>query len=841
MIDYRIYGKYINRLIEQGLSLYPVKGKEWGEKYKQPFGKPSNVPKYDAVGFFDIMDMNNTDCMAVRTGSQSEGVICIDVDSKYKLGFGEVLLKDLSGLWAGVFEKMLVEKTPSGGYHLYIRVAGEAIGSGKLASRPSTMEELALSKEKKKCFLEIRGEGNLSQCYPSPDYTLVYDRPIGTIDREEWDGLLMFLRSYDEVPVEEVVKIRATKDDKMYSLSPWEDFNNGLEAPEVLADNGWTLIRSVGSFDQYKKPGKKDNEVSAVYNHKTGLYTIHTTSTELENKTYNPASLKRLLEFGGDGGRFYQWLVDNKYGQYRKEVELSKIIAAAKKGVDPPANISLEGKKEYEEVKVKLKEQYPYGLFWETTDSGYIEINKHRFLSVCREIGFRKYKNECVLLDGHLIKSIEEQDFYNRMKSYIDAEKEGDKVLGAYETFVQKSGSFSISRLDKLDHTIVLSSTKYVSYKFFSNLYLRITKDSVEELSYDSLDMVIWERQIQKRDFIRNEEYRKSIFWDFLGKATPFDNHVMKCLGFLYHDYKDEQAYFILTTEQCENPKDGGGSGKNVLWNLTKLTTTLKNKPAAVMKLDEQMMQSWRGERVYCFSDLPRKFDFETLKEPINGEGIMKQLHKDVYEIPVYDMPKFGGSTNFSYDDSDNGVGRRIRTIEFTNYFTLRGDGSISREYAGKMFPIDWDENDFSGFDGCVIHFIQEYLRGDCVINKPKMTSGGWVKQFKQMYTYLFEFINEHIEKWVSEGELMTREFQNEHESFCKENGIRHTRSYPSINDALKSYCEHYGYGFSANHLGSKGGVRVRCRKFWKDIHEEKVEEIKWHSASEWKDEETPF
>ena len=58
---------------------------------------------------------------------------------------------------------------------------------------------------------------------------------------------------------------------------------------------------------------------------------------------------------------------------------------------------------------------------------------------------------------------------------------------------------------------------------------------------------------------------------------TVNEDYLLSCIGYLAHEYKDETAaYIIVLTEQCENPKDGGGAGKNVFSELFRILLLLR-------------------------------------------------------------------------------------------------------------------------------------------------------------------------------------------------------------------------------------------------------------------------
>ena len=88
----------------------------------------------------------------------------------------------------------------------------------------------------------------------------------------------------------------------------------------------------------------------------------------------------------------------------------------------------------------------------------------------------------------------------------------------------------------------------------------------------------------------------------------------------------------------------------------------------------------------------------------------MKKLFKNEVEIPNVEMPKFLIQTNFSYEISDGGLKRRIKQIEFTDYFSKCGGVDI---HFNAHFPKDWNAEDWAGFDNIMASSIQLFLKNN--------------------------------------------------------------------------------------------------------------------------------
>lgn len=817
----RTISQEIQYLVEQGICLIPISEKlNKDGKSRVPVIKWTGLTMpIDILDLFDLMMNNDTNTVAMVLGKPSGRLVCIDVDTKYKPGFDAVLFSDLKDFYPNLFEKFRIEKTPSGGYHIYYRIDGqeELPGCLKPASREATPEEIEEKPKggKTRCFLEIKCQGGLSHCYPDDGYILVKDNPVPLLTQDEHNSIRALCESYNEVV--KVENVRATKEmSDFYSENPYEHFNRSEDGSRILEEFGWVFLRKSGVFNYYTKPGSKEKKVSASFNIQKCLYKIFTAGTELDPKAYSPSILLAELKYGGDRKELYSYLVAKGYGKIKKAREKSIIKRSVSNGTPIPANVSEDGKKEYEEQKQKMFEKYPYGVFWKISDDGVVKISREDLYRVIDELGFRTYRGVVCRVDGYLIYEFTENEFYNELKKYISKEESSFiDICNAYEAFLQNSGKFTISRTIVLDESVIMRSSKLVSYKFYKNCYVRIDKDVIETLSYNDVTGCIWVKDIKDRNFsiIPEEVTNNSIYYDFLNNAIGMSSYLKKCVGYCAHDYRDEQGYFILASEQCENPKHGAGAGKNVFWDLFKKITTFKSTPASMIKKDNQLLQSWNGERLFCFADMPKNFDMIFFKEMIGGSGVQRKLYVNEVEIGVGDMCKMVGSTNYSVDDSDPGVARRIRMIEFTDYFTQLGDGALVKKY-GKMFPMDWDEDDYLGFDNLMMVCIQEYIASNSNIEKAPLTAGGWSKQFEQKYKHLYEFIIQNIEDWVRIGRVNNEYMKKIYRTYCEDNTVRGLSAYTQ-NKAIEDYCLHFGIPFVHHGIvWRENGIVVRGREF---------------------------
>ena len=816
----------LSELISDGLALIPIQNgsKKPFEPFKgtKPFSGADLAAKISAFDASSVAFRVGTISGGVSNGSR--GLICIDVDSKHKEGFSERIYGDIQTLYPEIFEKLLIDRTPSGGLHFYyiliVGVGANFPSTCDLASRKCTEEELSLDPStKKKAFLELKAsDGSLSQCFPSVGYSRIFGgNKIKELTEDEHSYLISLCFSYNEVEKVEPTKIKTVeKSNYEDGQTPFDQFNISLKGAEVLTDLGWRFYKTSGIYDQYIKPGNNKNNIGATFNRSTKIYKIFTSNSNIDQRAYNPSSLLCKYKYNGDWSTFYKDLVSEGYGTLLSRIEKSIIKRSIKFDTELPANISEKGISIWKEEKEKWKTDYKFGIFWEEDDKGAYSISRESLYDVSREMGFRIYKDKIVVIDDLYIKLVDDRFYYNKLKEYL-----GDchiDLKDCYENFLQNSGKFTITRLDILNEDSVLKSTKYVSYKFYKNCYVCITSDGLEILSYSELNQLIWFQYIKNRDFVFVEE-AKGLYFDFIKNAIGWSEYVMKCIGYYAHDYRDEEGYLMVASERCEHSKDGGGSGKNIFWKLFSLITTFKSTAAEMIKKDTQFLQSWNYERVFVMADLPNKFDLIFFKDMVTDGAVVKKLYKDEFNVDVSEMAKLGASTNYSVDNSDPGLKRRVRFIEFTNYYTKLGGVKTA---TGKMFPKDWDEQEYLFFDNIMAECIRVYLKSDCVIEESIMSEGGYIKQFEQKYNHLYDFIKMYIEEWKSIGKVSNSMFNLQYKEFLEEANIKKGLSSFTINKAVEDYCVNQKEKFKLDAVWREHGKLVRGRLFGEGVKEEK-------------------
>lgn len=255
--------------------------------------------------------------VAVCCGKVSGNLETIDIDCKYDItgNLFDAYKRLVHEQSPGLLKKMVLEKTQNNGYHLMYRCP-VIEGNKKLASRPSTPEELAKDQhDKQKVLIETRGEGGYVVIAPSPGYELVYSNfdKLQVITPGEREILLSCARSLNEIFVEE--KIPSHQIPKYEGESPLDAYCQNGDVQEVLEANGWVFVNEKGLKQYFRRPGDTDAKHSAEFHTGKRLFYVWTSSTVFDNeKAYNPAQVLCKLNFGGDFSKCSKWLLENGYG-----------------------------------------------------------------------------------------------------------------------------------------------------------------------------------------------------------------------------------------------------------------------------------------------------------------------------------------------------------------------------------------------------------------------------------------------------------------------------------------------------------------------------------------------
>jgi hypothetical protein len=214
----------------------------------------------------------------------------------------------------GLVERLVIERSPSGGWHVVLRHESEVFGNLKLAERavvvPSDHEVALYGKNYKPrkvgdhwevwlTLIETRGEGGIFLCDPTPGYELVQGRldSLPVLTEEQRFVLLDVAWSLNELP-RHVEPASTPAGSYEPNGRPGDDFNERGDVRALLRKHGWTLVKG-GDNEYWRRPGKSAGTSATL---KDGvLYVFSSNAAPFEpNQAYSPFRVFTLLEHRGD-------------------------------------------------------------------------------------------------------------------------------------------------------------------------------------------------------------------------------------------------------------------------------------------------------------------------------------------------------------------------------------------------------------------------------------------------------------------------------------------------------------------------------------------------------------
>ena len=315
--------------LEAGLSVLPARRREkrpavgawkpWTERL------PTEV---EVEAWF----ANRHDGVCLVTGRVSGNLECIDFDNG----------AELYGAWKGrvdpsVLGRCVVERSQSGGIHVYYRCEGTVDGNRKLAR--------GMRDGAPKTLVETRGEGGVVMCAPTEGYEILSGALacLPTLSGVERDGLLAAACALDELPAAEVssrVSDGRTGADSGFLTRPGDDFADRGDPHPYLLAAGWQFCGTApDGNEQWTRPGKdvKDG-LSATLKDKV-FYVFSSNAAPFEpGKGYNAFQVYTLLEHRGDFAAAAAALLDKGYGRREdsQAIDFSALNERLANGISVP-------------------------------------------------------------------------------------------------------------------------------------------------------------------------------------------------------------------------------------------------------------------------------------------------------------------------------------------------------------------------------------------------------------------------------------------------------------------------------------------------------------------------
>lgn len=236
---------------------------------------------------------NAQDGICVVAGAVSGNLECMDFDNH-----GELFEAWLEKVDTALLAKLVIEQSPSGGYHVMYRSTSQVEGNLKLAR--------GIRDGKLTTLIETRGEGGLFLCCPTEGYVLQQGEfaHIPTVEPVEREALLNAARSLDEQvrPVGQPAPSGANVGQPGgFVARPGDDFSERGDIRPYLTAAGWQFVGNHQDGNElWRRPGKNSGGHSATFDgHVFYVFSSNAAPFESE-KGYSGFQVYTLLEHRGD-------------------------------------------------------------------------------------------------------------------------------------------------------------------------------------------------------------------------------------------------------------------------------------------------------------------------------------------------------------------------------------------------------------------------------------------------------------------------------------------------------------------------------------------------------------
>lgn len=258
------------------------------------------------------IDRQDGGAVALICGKVSGNLECIDFDDK---GSRYVLWCELVEAEApGLLDRLTVEQSPSGGYHVTYLCPGAVIACNTELARKGP--------EKKDLLIETRGEGGYFLCAPSPGYKLLkgnHRDKLVVITPEERQLLLSLARGLNEyIKPSDVVGDDGRQWRPGSNDRPGDAFNaNPDPTPyDMLLEQGWKPCGGRGKYEHFTRPGKERGVSGSLIDGRV-FYPFSSNSGLEPNKPLSPFALFAHAYFDDDFHEAAKVLYGKGYGKRR--------------------------------------------------------------------------------------------------------------------------------------------------------------------------------------------------------------------------------------------------------------------------------------------------------------------------------------------------------------------------------------------------------------------------------------------------------------------------------------------------------------------------------------------
>ena len=599
----------------------------------------------------DFKPFANTNSIGLVMGY--DGIQCLDIDAKHFEGdeYND-FLSLIEQNDPTLIERMVIQKTRSGGYH-WIFKCSEIAGN----------EKLAKNKDGEVTF-ETRGRGGQIVVWPSAGYKIqgkITDVAEITPDERNiiWSCARMMTAN---VPKAEPMKNQPT--DSVWSgdvdeTTPWGEFRAKYHVLDVLTSAGWSIVRENERMTYVKRPGNTDAETSGVVFKDSGLFMPFTTSTEFESEqSYDAFQAFVVVGHNGDFTAAIKSLREDGFGEQQSPAIPNDALFDYKTATDDDIDemkallesLEVDSTKEIEEPEKAITlhfgtDEYIFGTMGNfSLIQGKAKSRKSYFLSALMAAAISDH-NVCGHIRGHVA---------DKVNIYIDTEQ------GQWHASKAKN---RIQTLAGLDPRINHPNFKHYRFRGLLTNKERLKLTDYVMQSFDNIGFVVIDGVVDLASKGVNDEEEATAIASKLLQWTSEKNCHISCV--LHENKNDKNAKGHLGAMLVQKAESTAALAKSE-------TTPGASDIVAEYTRNKEFPSMEMTITGYDSIELVQKDDLEAIAERVWVDEDMKRV------LPLLNGKSVSAASKF-IQDTEN-VKRKIamkllNNMEANKMFEWREDG----------------------------------------------------------------------------------------------------------------------------------------------------------------------
>ena len=398
----------------------------------------------------------------------------------------------------------------------------------------------------------------------------------------------------------------------------------------------------------------------------------------------------------------------------------------------------------------------------------------------------------------------------------IDSYVKNIHIVSIKSSWINKTPQlFSRLNLRFLPKLIVneIKDTKDICYRFFKNIVVKVTKDSINTISYQDLNGHVLAENIIDRHYNHKKVSRlfsKTPYVKFVYNISGYKPERFKAfmaiIGYLIHGFKNPaNAKAIILYDEPINELNAahGGSGKTAYLSAIGYMCNLCDIPGKsfTSSYNHKWQRINRYTNVVSLNDVQPNLNLAEFYNVITEDLVVNPKGTPEYVIRFEDGPKFIIASNYIIKAPEGfSTDRRKYEIELSTHY---GKNRTIVDDFGHYFYYDWNPKQWNDFSTFMLKCVQFYLRNGLMDIEPINLSKR--RLISEVGIELIEFLDVQFEtkKKLHKKELFKEFITGGYV------GFRYRPTQRTFTVKLKKYLEYKGLAYRETPSNTKAYIEL--------------------------------